>query len=88
MGSSAEVSLAALRSFQELVSDPVKDDSSTDKLTSTVPAQVIDRDGDGSQPSTALTIWKTAWRVCVCLYLLLLYVAALFHLGALMKIFM
>ena len=68
MGSSAEVSLAALRSFQELVSDPVKDDSSTDKMTSTVPAQVIDRDGDGSQPSTALTIWKTAWRVCVYIY--------------------
>ena len=85
MGSSAEVSLAALRSFQELVSDPVKDDSGTDKMTSTVPAQVIDRDGDGSQPSTALTIWKTAWRVCVCLYFC---VATLFHLGALMEIFM
>lgn len=63
MGASAEVSLAALRSFQELVSDQVKEEGAPQPPThSAVPEQVIQR-GDNSQQVAAQTIWKTAWKV-------------------------
>ncbi|KAF6021064.1 MON2 [Bugula neritina] len=64
LGHSAEVCLAALRSFQELVNGPAKEETNSQSASpQIVPQQSIQRDGSSSQPSVSQTMWNTAWKV-------------------------
>lgn len=69
MGESSEVSLAALRSFQELVSEQVQEEGAAHvSLVPTLQEQIIHRGESNSMQTTTQTIWKTAWKVGVVLY--------------------
>lgn len=62
MGSSAEVSLAALKSFQELVTDHVTGEGGSSPVAPPIQNTMTRGDGQGVEISTQ-AIWKTAWKV-------------------------
>ena len=62
MGQSAEVSLAALKSFQELVTDHVTNEGGTMEVAPPTQSSIVRGDGPDQEISTQAT-WKTAWKV-------------------------